>query len=413
MRRSVKYGLYGAVRGRTRRRHSRLRHVGRRQRRSPWWSTARARRSRPPRPARERRAEGRRLPRRAATTSSRRAAVAPEERHQDRVQARPAAAPQRRRPEPRTCGRPSPTVAAALEALGYPAADFVSVSRSKRLPLGATSIALRTPKQVTVVADKHTVHSITTDPDRGAGPEGPRHRRRPARPRDAGPDHAGHRRAWRCASSASSSSASPSTSAVPFSVVQHSDSSMYRDQTKVLKHGQDGSAELIYNVVYVDGKATGRTLVSAVVVAQPRTQGREGRHQEAAEAEGAEGVEQRAELGRGRQLRVRRQLAHQHRQRLLRRPAVRHRHLALQRRRRLRSRAPTSPAASSRSRSPPGCTTSAGPARGRSAARTSKLHRPTALRAAAAPPLTVAAEALSARRYGLGFRSGRASVTVS
>src|SRR6478609_2272878 len=49
----------------------------------------------------------------------------------------------------------APTVADALSALGYKWTDFVSVSRSARLPLDPTSLVLRTPKHVTVVHD-HT-----------------------------------------------------------------------------------------------------------------------------------------------------------------------------------------------------------------------------------------------------------------
>ena len=56
-----------------------------------------------------------------------------------------------------------PTVAQALSALGFAPADFVSVSRSKRLPLSATSIVLRTPKHVTVVHDGKRSRLTTTD----------------------------------------------------------------------------------------------------------------------------------------------------------------------------------------------------------------------------------------------------------
>src|SRR3954471_6413727 len=40
----------------------------------------------------------------------------------------------------------APTVAAALSALGFSQSDYVSVSRSQRLPIGATSLELRVPK---------------------------------------------------------------------------------------------------------------------------------------------------------------------------------------------------------------------------------------------------------------------------
>src|SRR3954469_10999461 len=59
----------------------------------------------------------------------------------------------------------APTVDEALAALGYTASDFVSVSRAKRLPLGATDIALRTPKSVTIVHDHQIQKVVTTAPD--------------------------------------------------------------------------------------------------------------------------------------------------------------------------------------------------------------------------------------------------------
>ena len=49
----------------------------------------------------------------------------------------------------------APTVAAAMEQLGYSTANFTSVSRSKRLPLGSTAIAIRTPKVVSVAPRRH------------------------------------------------------------------------------------------------------------------------------------------------------------------------------------------------------------------------------------------------------------------
>src|SRR5579875_919204 len=59
----------------------------------------------------------------------------------------------------------APTVAAALGQLGYPATDFVSVSRSSRLPLTPTDIAVRSPKDVELrIADRHAHDAISTAP---------------------------------------------------------------------------------------------------------------------------------------------------------------------------------------------------------------------------------------------------------
>src|SRR6476469_1189561 len=59
------------------------------------------------------------------------------------------------------------TVSQALDALGYSSADFTSVSRSRRLPLGATDIALRTPKKVIVIHDGKRTTVTTTAADVG------------------------------------------------------------------------------------------------------------------------------------------------------------------------------------------------------------------------------------------------------
>lgn len=55
------------------------------------------------------------------------------------------------------------TVAQALAQLGYGSADSVSVSRSRRLPLSPTGIAIRTPSTVTVVHDGVRDRVTTTD----------------------------------------------------------------------------------------------------------------------------------------------------------------------------------------------------------------------------------------------------------
>ena len=57
----------------------------------------------------------------------------------------------------------APTVAVALADLGFATSDFTSVSRSRRLPLGVTSIDLRTPKTVTVDHDRLSTSVTTTD----------------------------------------------------------------------------------------------------------------------------------------------------------------------------------------------------------------------------------------------------------
>ena len=165
----------------------------------------------------------------------------------------------------------APTVAQALAALGYPTTDFVSVSRSKRLPLTATSIELRTPKRVTVTYDHQVKHVVTTAPtilqllrDLNV-PIGLHDRVLPPRTQPVKANmtvHVARVRTKRITA----------REAVAYPVIKHSDSSMYEGETTVLTAGHTGSADVTYDVVYVDGKIAGRTVITRHVLTAPRTQ---------------------------------------------------------------------------------------------------------------------------------------------
>ncbi|WP_375480812.1 transglycosylase family protein [uncultured Jatrophihabitans sp.] len=165
----------------------------------------------------------------------------------------------------------APTVAVALGDLGYPVTDFVSVSRSRRLPLSATSIALRAPKQVTVRVGRGTQHAITTAPTVAALLSdlqvrlGAHDRISPAITSPITPDLAV--RVQRVTTKRVTQRKS-----LPFSVIQRKSKSMYTDQTTVLRNGRKGSEQLTYDLLFIDGKHAGRTLVSKVVRSEPRTQ---------------------------------------------------------------------------------------------------------------------------------------------
>jgi resuscitation-promoting factor RpfB len=164
-----------------------------------------------------------------------------------------------------------PTVSGALAALGYPASDFVSVSRSKRLPLSATDIELRTPKQVTVVHDHKTQRVESTAPtvaqllrELGVTVDG-NDRLKPAsttaltdkltvRVQRVVTKQVTHRES------------------ISYGVVRHNDSSMYEGNSKVVTSGRQGSANVTYAVTYIDGKVVSRKQVKRTVVAAPRTQ---------------------------------------------------------------------------------------------------------------------------------------------
>jgi uncharacterized protein YabE (DUF348 family) len=165
----------------------------------------------------------------------------------------------------------APTVSEALSALGYSSTDFVSVSRSKRLPLTATDIALRTPKSVTVVHDHKTQQVTTTAADVQQllteldVPVGSADRLQPA------------------ASTALTDGLVvklqrvvvkevTKTVSVDYDVVKHNDHSMYEGKTKVVKAGDEGSAKVTYRLTYIDGKLVKRTQVNRVVTDAPTPQ---------------------------------------------------------------------------------------------------------------------------------------------
>jgi uncharacterized protein YabE (DUF348 family) len=163
------------------------------------------------------------------------------------------------------------TVAEALGQLGYTQSDFVSVSRSKRLPLAASDIALRTPKSVTVVHDGRTDRAVTTAPTVAqvlqdlAVTVGSADRVTPAL---TTPVTAGLAVRVQRVVTKQVTEKKP----VAYPVVSKNDATMYRGTTKVVTPGQQGSEALVYSVVYVDGKATTKTLVSKAIVSQPKSQ---------------------------------------------------------------------------------------------------------------------------------------------
>jgi uncharacterized protein YabE (DUF348 family) len=158
----------------------------------------------------------------------------------------------------------APTVNQALLALGFTQSDFVSVSRSSRLPLDPTSLVLRAPKPVTVVHDGQKRQIRTTDAtvSQVLGDLGIT-----LRPHDR-------------LSAAAAAPITPNMTivlkrvtikqvtrheAIPYGVVRHNDSS-------VVTAGQQGSRAIVYSLVYVDGKLAKSTVVSRRVVANPRTE---------------------------------------------------------------------------------------------------------------------------------------------
>jgi resuscitation-promoting factor RpfB len=170
--------------------------------------------------------------------------------------------------QPRDVWTTAPTVAQALSELGFPAADFVSVSRSTRLPLNPTSLVLRSPKQVVIVHDGktdrlqttnatvgellNTVHLVIGKTDTVA-------------PAVTAPLTAG----LQIVITRILHKAETATISVPFSTVTQNDSSMYTGTSSVVAAGVNGSARATYDVLYVNGKAAKRTLVSTQQLTAP------------------------------------------------------------------------------------------------------------------------------------------------
>jgi hypothetical protein len=59
---------------------------------------------------------------------------------------------------------------------------------------------------------------------------------------------------------------------IDYPITRQSDSSMYQGDTKVIVAGVEGSADVTYDYLYVDGKFARRTEVTRHLLSQPKTQ---------------------------------------------------------------------------------------------------------------------------------------------
>jgi uncharacterized protein YabE (DUF348 family) len=165
----------------------------------------------------------------------------------------------------------APTVAEALQQLGYTTRDFVSVSRDRRLPLAPTEIAIRTPRAITIVHDGVRQQVTTTDPTIGevlsdlgitVGS-----RDRLSVPMDAPVQGGETVRLERV-----SRRLVTKIKRLPFTTVRHNNSTMQLGTTKLVRHGEDGRVRVTYSLVYVDGNLVGRTVVKTITLAKPKPQ---------------------------------------------------------------------------------------------------------------------------------------------
>jgi uncharacterized protein YabE (DUF348 family) len=162
----------------------------------------------------------------------------------------------------------APTVSEALAQLGYATSDFVSVSRSRRLPLRPTDIAIRTPQLVTVVHDGRNEQVTTTDQTVGQLLDdleislGTADRVAPARTQALAPGMTV--RVQRLATKLMSRIESS-----PYPTRQVRDAALLAGTTKLVHAGKAGQVRVTYSVVYLDGRPLGRTKIKAVTLSAP------------------------------------------------------------------------------------------------------------------------------------------------
>jgi resuscitation-promoting factor RpfB len=165
----------------------------------------------------------------------------------------------------------APTVATALADLGFATSDFTSVSRSRRLPLGVTSIDVRTPRTVTVDHDRLSTSVTTTDATVGQLLDdlsvnlGSYDRVSPPQYAELAPGmtvkvtrvvHTTLRR----------------MQSIPFHTHTLNDPRLMAGNTTIMRTGHRGLRELRWAVVYVDGKLVGKAELPTVLMRRPSDQ---------------------------------------------------------------------------------------------------------------------------------------------
>jgi resuscitation-promoting factor RpfB len=162
----------------------------------------------------------------------------------------------------------APTVAAALGQLGYPTTDFVSVSRSTRLPLTGTNIALRSPKDVTLHVGRDTRRAVSLAPTvKSLLTElgiklGTRDHIQPALSKPV--TEAMTIRIDRVAVKRVTHRES-----IHFSTVIRHTSALYRGHWQLARAGHPGRELITYRIVDVNGKQVKRTVERRHVVVRP------------------------------------------------------------------------------------------------------------------------------------------------
>ena len=165
----------------------------------------------------------------------------------------------------------APTVSEALAELGYSTSDFVSVSRSRRLPLQPTEIAIRTPRLITIIHDgkreqvtttEQTVGQVLADIELTLG----RHDRLSV------PLNAHVRAGEKVRIQRVDRRVVTKIEKLPFKVTKRPAPNMLRGTSKIVRRGEKGRARNTYVMIYIDGKLAGKTLLRTVVLTKPLRQ---------------------------------------------------------------------------------------------------------------------------------------------
>jgi uncharacterized protein YabE (DUF348 family) len=163
------------------------------------------------------------------------------------------------------------TVSDALSQLGYDSGSYSSVSRSKRLPLDPTSIDLRTPKAVTVVADGAAHPLMTIDSTASAAVA------------DAGVTVSSDD-LWSVPAETPVTAGLTITISrvvytevtlpvdLPFDTSQADDATLATGKTVVDTKGANGAGTVTYKVKLIDGVEASRDLETSATVTAPVTQ---------------------------------------------------------------------------------------------------------------------------------------------
>ncbi|CAN5613294.1 hypothetical protein BH10ACT8_BH10ACT8_18510 [soil metagenome] len=149
----------------------------------------------------------------------------------------------------------------ALSQLGYSRGEYVSVSRSQRLDSGATSLAIDTPKRVIFAVDGKKIVVMTAGPtvyqaieDAGLY----------LAPQDRISASGTIRNGQLITIRRVTYRRSAASETVPFSTVKQPDPTNYVGTDTVVQAGKDGQSNVTYQLIYVDGKYSGRVQLSSV-----------------------------------------------------------------------------------------------------------------------------------------------------